>query len=211
MKALRKKAKGFEGVGLDDIPEPVPKPNEVKIKVHAAGICGTDLHIVKDEYPANYPVVLGHEYSGTIVELGSEVKGFKPGDRVISLTAVVTCGHCRFCYEGLLMLCPERKSIGSGVDGAMAEYLVVPSHLVYKIPDSVSMGRSGAFRALRVHRPERHRESHGESRGYRPSLGDRAPSVLLLSRSSRRRARKWSSRVLRSTKSASSSPLPWER
>ena len=139
MKALLKKGKGFENVGLDDIPEPVPKPNEVKIKVHAAGICGTDLHIVKDEYPANYPVVLGHEYSGIVSEVGSQVRGFKPGDRVISLTAVVTCGHCRFCYEGLLMLCPERKSIGSGVNGAMAEFLVVPDHLVFKIPDSVSL------------------------------------------------------------------------
>jgi len=73
------------------------------------------------------------------VELGSRVTAFKPGDRVVSLTAVVTCGRCRFCYSGLLMLCPERKSIGSGVNGAMAEYLVVPSHLVYKIPECVSM------------------------------------------------------------------------
>ncbi len=139
MKALLKKSKGVEGVALEDIPEPVPKPDEVKIRVHAAGICGTDLHIVKDEYPADYPVVMGHEYSGTVAEVGSRVTGFKPGDRVVSLTAVVTCGRCRFCYSGLLMLCPERKSIGSGVNGAMAEYLAVPSHLVYKVPEGVSM------------------------------------------------------------------------
>lgn len=139
MKALLKKTRGFDGVVLEDIPEPSPKPTEVKIKVHAAGICGTDLHIVNDEYPANCPVVMGHEYSGVVVEAGRDVQGFKPGDRVVSLTAVVTCGRCRFCYSGLLMLCPDRQSIGSGVDGAFAEYLCVPAHLVYKIPDRVSM------------------------------------------------------------------------
>ena len=139
MKALMKIGKGPGSVELREIPEPTPMANEIKVKIHAAGICGTDLHIVKDEYPANYPVVMGHEYSGTVVEAGSDVKDFKKGDRVVSLTAVVTCGHCRFCHSGLLMLCPERKSIGSGVNGAFAQYMVVPAHLAFKIPENVSM------------------------------------------------------------------------
>ncbi|MFA6508185.1 MAG: zinc-binding dehydrogenase [Treponemataceae bacterium] len=139
MKALMKIGKGPGSVELRDIPEPTPKANEIKVKIHAAGICGTDLHIVKDEYAADYPVVMGHEYSGTVEEVGAAVKDFKKGDRVVSLTAAVTCGHCRYCYSGLLMLCPERKSIGSGVNGAFAEYMVVPAHLAFKIPDSISM------------------------------------------------------------------------
>ena len=63
--------------------------HELKVKIHAAGICGTDMHIIHDEYSCNYPVVLGHEYSGTIVEMGSKVTGFQLGDRVVSLTAAV--------------------------------------------------------------------------------------------------------------------------
>jgi len=148
MKALLKESKGPEGVVLRNIKEPEPLKNELKIKVHAAGICGTDIHIMRDEYPCNAPVILGHEYSGIVEEVGSEVQGFKKGDRVISLTAVVTCGNCKFCHEGLLMLCDERLSIGSGVNGAMAEYLVVPAHLAFKIPDEVSLDEAALCEPL---------------------------------------------------------------
>jgi L-iditol 2-dehydrogenase len=139
MKALVKKGLGVENVQLVDLPEPEIKDNEIKIKVHASGICGTDLHIIADEYPANYPVVMGHEYSGTVTEIGHSVEGFSIGDRVVSLTAVETCGKCYYCYKGHLMLCEKRKSIGSGVNGAFAEYLKVPAHLAFKIPENVSM------------------------------------------------------------------------
>jgi len=130
--------RGAGNVKLCNLPEPTPKAGELKIKVSYAGICATDMHIINDEYSANYPVVMGHEYSGTVVETGSEVRGFALGDRVVSLTAVVTCGKCEYCRKGLLMLCPERKSIGSGVNGSFAEYLVVPADLAFKIPDNVS-------------------------------------------------------------------------
>jgi L-iditol 2-dehydrogenase len=148
MKALLKESRGTGDIVLKDIKEPEPRKNELKIKVHAAGICGTDIHIMRDEYPCNAPVVLGHEYSGIVEEVGSEVQGFKKGDRVISLTAVVTCGNCKFCYEGLLMLCDNRLSIGSGVNGAMAEYLVVPAHLAFKIPDEISLDEAALSEPL---------------------------------------------------------------
>lgn len=139
MKALLKKTVGLEGVVLEDIKEPYTGENEIKVKVHAAGICGTDLHIIHDEYPCNTPVVMGHEYSGTVVEVGENVDFFQVDDRVVSLTAVETCGSCRYCSQGLLMLCDQRKSIGSGVHGAFAEYIVIPAKSAYKIPESVSL------------------------------------------------------------------------
>lgn len=139
MKALQKLGLGLTGVGLRHVEEPFPKKGEIKVKVHAAGICGTDIHIVRDEYASNFPVIMGHEYSGIVTEVGDGVSDFMPGDRVVSLTASVTCGHCKYCYEGLLMLCEERQSIGSGVNGAFAEYLVISAHLAFKIPDSVSL------------------------------------------------------------------------
>jgi len=148
MKGLLKKAIGREGMVLEEVPEPIPAKGEIKIKVHAAGICGTDIHILKDEYPAKFPVIMGHEYSGIVQEVGEGVTAFKPGDRVVSLTAVSTCGNCKYCHEGLLMLCNERLSIGSGVNGAFAEYLTVPANLAFKIPDGVSLDEAATCEPL---------------------------------------------------------------
>ena len=148
MQALVKFATGIEGVELREIPDKITLAGQLKIRVHATGICGTDLHIVRDEYPCNMPIVMGHEFSGTVIEVGSAVQNFKPGDAVVALTAVVTCGKCRYCNEGLLMLCDERLSIGSGVDGAFAENLVVPAHLAFKIPSGVSMDEAALCEPL---------------------------------------------------------------
>ncbi|GIN88020.1 sorbitol dehydrogenase [Heyndrickxia sporothermodurans] len=124
---------------MENVSEPSIGVNEIKIKVHGAGICGTDIHIIQDEYPYDAPVIMGHEYSGIVVEAGIGVEDFLPRDRVVSLTAISTCGTCSYCRQGLLMLCNERKSIGSGVNGAFAEYIVVPAAAAYKIPARVSM------------------------------------------------------------------------
>lgn len=139
MKALMKLRPGRDGMGLKDIPIPEPKDDEVVIEVAYAGICGTDIHIRSDEYEADAPVVMGHEFSGHVHKLGKNVTNYKVGDAVVSLTAVVTCGHCRYCQEGTPMLCSERKSIGSGVNGAFAQYMVVPARTLYPIPDGVSL------------------------------------------------------------------------
>ncbi|MEW9674091.1 zinc-binding dehydrogenase [Ammoniphilus sp. 3BR4] len=148
MKALLKTDRGLNGVQLLDIEEPLVGNKDIKIKIHAAGICGTDMHIIHDEYPCNYPIVMGHEYSGIVEEVGSEVTDFEIGDRVVSLTAVVTCGECHYCRSGLLMLCRERLSIGSGVHGAFAEYMVVPSKSAFKIPSNVSMDEAALCEPL---------------------------------------------------------------
>ncbi|MEW6228748.1 MAG: zinc-binding dehydrogenase [Bacillota bacterium] len=137
MKGLVKYARGVGNMELRDIPEPSPGPREVKIRVKAAGICGTDIHIYYDEYPNVPPLVVGHELSGTVVETGAGAKRFSVGDRVTSETFASTCGVCRFCREGNRNLCPERKSIGSHLDGAFAEYVVIAEDHVRALPEHV--------------------------------------------------------------------------
>ncbi len=133
MKALVKCHPGRNGLKVKDMPEPITKEGELKVKVIAAGICGTDIHIMLDEYPYNSPVILGHEYVGEVVEVGKGVRGFNLGDKVVSLTAAKTCGHCLYCRNDLLMLCEERLSIGSGLHGAFAEYMTIPARLAFLV------------------------------------------------------------------------------
>ena len=85
MKGLVKYDRGVSSVEIREVPEPKVIPGHVIIEVAACGICGTDLHILADEYPYKPPVVLGHEFSGTIAEVGPEVSRFRPGDRVVSI------------------------------------------------------------------------------------------------------------------------------
>ena len=138
MKALRKLSDGEGNVELCDIQRPVPKDGEVLIRVEACGICGTDIKILHGSTWSNPPVTLGHEYSGTIEEIGKDVKGLSVGDRVVSETAQVVCGSCYFCKTGRELMCDKRLSIGYGVDGAMAEYIAVRQEIVHKIPSTLS-------------------------------------------------------------------------
>lgn len=137
MKAIVKYALGREGMGLMDIPEPVPQEGELKVKVLLAGICGGDIHSMLDERVTDMPVTLGHEYVGQVVETCGDVGEFKTGDYVVTLPACYSCGECSFCKAGLVTLCPERKSIGTHRNGAMAEYVVVPAKYSFKVPDEV--------------------------------------------------------------------------
>lgn len=119
-----------------EVPEPHCGDTEVKIRVIFAGICGTDIHGISSLQP---PVVLGHEFSGVVVAVGKDVQKFHVGDFVTSETTVYRCGRCPYCAEGLFNLCPERKGIGSSVNGAFAEYIVVPEFAVHKLPDFLSL------------------------------------------------------------------------
>ena len=145
MKALMKVAEGVGHLEICDIAEPIPSPTEVKIKVDSAGICGTDLHIYQDEFKVRPPVVLGHEISGSIVEVGEAVpEKFKIGLRVTTETYYQTCGTCMYCRQGHRNLCLNRLSIGSGVNGGFTQYLVVPATNVHPLPDNVDF-ESGAL------------------------------------------------------------------
>ncbi|MFB0545942.1 MAG: zinc-binding dehydrogenase [Anaerolineae bacterium] len=119
---------------------PVPKPmsNEVLIEVKAAGICGTDIHIKHDQFPYWPPVIMGHEFSGVVVEVGSEVTGFQVGDRVVGEPHTRACGKCELCRTGNIQLCAHKRSPGWGINGAFARYLTMPEHLLHRIPDSMS-------------------------------------------------------------------------
>jgi L-iditol 2-dehydrogenase len=138
VKAVVKTAPGVGNVEVRDIPEPVVGTGQVKIAVRAAGICGTDLHILHDEFKSFPPVVLGHEVSGQVAEVGDGVERVRPGDRVTTETYFSTCGVCRFCRAGRINLCPQRRSIGSAVNGGFTSYLIVPERNVHLLPENVS-------------------------------------------------------------------------
>ncbi|HET7625984.1 MAG TPA: L-threonine 3-dehydrogenase [Verrucomicrobiae bacterium] len=128
MKALVK-SKSERGLWLEDVPEPKAGMNDVLIRVNRTGICGTDLHIYKwDEWAKKtipVPMVVGHEFVGEIVEVGSNVKDFFPG-QIVSGEGHVVCGHCRNCLAGRRHLCADTKGVGVNRPGAFAEYLSLP-------------------------------------------------------------------------------------
>lgn len=138
MLGLFKTAKGVDNMELRAAPVPVPGPEEVLLEVKACGICGTDIHIKHDQFPYWPPVIMGHEFSGQIVEVGSQVTGFKVGDRVVGEPHTRACGKCWLCRTGNMQICAQKRSPGWGIHGAFARYLVMPDKLLHAIPDSMS-------------------------------------------------------------------------
>jgi len=128
------------GLRLDEVPVPRPGPDEILIQVHTTGICGTDLHIYEwDEWAqATIPVPLtvGHEFSGYIAGVGSNVSGFVEGE-LVSAEGHVVCGHCRNCLAGRRHLCRQPQGIGVSIPGAFADYLVVPKGNVWRHIESL--------------------------------------------------------------------------
>ena len=139
MKALVKYAKGVGNVEVRDVPKPaIQHDNDVLIKVRAAGICGTDVHVWQDKFQSWPPVILGHEFSGEVVETGAGCTRFKIGDRVVVEPQKHACGVCTYCRSGRMHLCPEKWTLGWRIDGCMAEYVVAPEMFMHRIPDGLS-------------------------------------------------------------------------
>lgn len=140
MKALVKSQR-TPGIWMEQVDPPAVGPNDVLIRMRKTAICGTDIHIYNWDSWAQrtipVPMQVGHEYCGEIVELGTEVAGFRVGDRV-SGEGHITCGHCRNCRAGRRHLC--RNTIGVGVNrpGCFAEHMVLPASNVFRLPEAIS-------------------------------------------------------------------------
>jgi len=138
MQALVKTKEGPGFIELQDYDMPKPGENEVLIQVKAAGICGSDIKMYRGNHKVCAPVIMGHEFSGQVVETGSSVTDYKSGDRVVSEVHNLFCGKCRFCRGGNIQLCPEKRAAGWGVNGSFAEYIKMPAFLLHRIPDNLS-------------------------------------------------------------------------
>ena len=140
MKALSK-LHPEKGIWMTEADVPEVGHNDLLIKIRKTAICGTDMHIYNwDEWSQNtipVPMIVGHEYVGTVVDMGQEVRGFSVGDRV-SGEGHITCGHCRNCRAGRRHLCRNTSGVGVNRQGAFAEYLVIPAFNAFKIPDNIS-------------------------------------------------------------------------
>jgi len=153
---------------IDTVEVPVPKADEVLIKVHRTGICGTDLHIVSGNFPApNLPLTLGHEFSGTIVQLGGQGTSLNIGDKVV-VDINIACDRCTFCRLGSKLFCASVRQLGVHDAGALAEYVVAPIQNVYVLPDSISLDAAAYVEPLAC-------AIHGQDR-----IGIRAGETVLI-------------------------------
>ena len=147
MKALVKRHDA-PGLWLEDVPEPSIGINDVLIKVDRTGICGTDVHIHNWDAWARktvpVPLVVGHEFVGEIVEVGSNVSDFQPG-AVVSGEGHVVCGRCRNCMAGRRHLCKDTKGIGVNRPGAFAEYISLPMANVWHHADNIDRDLASIF------------------------------------------------------------------
>lgn len=138
-----------------DMPKPGITPHEVLVKVEACGICGSDVHGMDGSSGRRQPpIIMGHEASGTIVATGDGVTGWHIGDRV-TFDSTIYCGECYFCRKGQVNLCDNRRVLGVSCDdyrqhGAFAEYVAVPQHILYKLPDNLSFAHAAMVEAVSI-------------------------------------------------------------
>lgn len=143
MKAMVVRAPGGTDVlKMETIADPAPGPKDVVIKIDACGVCFHDI-VTRNgtlKYGVQMPVILGHEISGTVVDAGRDVRGFKTGDKVATVQRYHICGACRHCRMGKETLCPDRKFTGdAGMVGGYAEYIAIEDDNVSLVPDGVAL------------------------------------------------------------------------
>ena len=133
---------------IRDVPKPSPGEGEVLLKVDSCGICGTDMEFYEaGSYNPDW--ILGHECSGVVEEVGSNVDGWAPGDRV-TINDLFSCGQCKYCLRGLESLCASFANLGIHWPGAFAEYTKAPARSLFKLPDSISMEAGALIPTLAV-------------------------------------------------------------
>ncbi len=145
MREQQMRALVYEGpsmMNIRSVPVPAPSDNEVLLKVEKVGICGSELsgYLGKNSLRLP-PLIMGHEFSGTVVELGKQVTDLKIGDRVTA-NPLISCRECSDCLSGSAQLCAHRKLLGAHRSGAFAEYVTVPAKYIYPIPESMSFDQA---------------------------------------------------------------------
>ncbi|MBM4349121.1 MAG: zinc-binding dehydrogenase [Deltaproteobacteria bacterium] len=150
MKAVVKYGKGKGLVEIREVPEPKMKEDEVLIEVKAVSVCGSDLHIYHDAHPYWPPVILGHEFSGVIIDVGKEVGGWKVGDRVVTETRTGACGVCYTCQSGFPQACEQKRAYGIGTNGAYAKYVAGPARLLHRLPDTISFEAGAVIEPIAI-------------------------------------------------------------
>jgi L-iditol 2-dehydrogenase len=145
----------YKHLEIAELPEPTPGPGEVLVRVAACGICGSDVHGYDGSSGRRIPpIVMGHEAAGRIAAVGPDVKGFAEGDRV-TFDSTIYCGACGPCRRGEVNLCDYRQVLGVSCSdyrraGAFAEYIAVPSRIVYRLPDNLSFAEAAMLEAVAV-------------------------------------------------------------
>jgi len=138
-----------------DVPEPQLGPEDVLVRVKACGICGSDVHGMDGSTGRRIPpVIMGHEAAGVIAEIGANVTSWQKGDR-ITFDSTIYCGECYFCRRGLINLCDNRRVLGVSCDeyrqdGAFAEYVAVPQHILYRLPEGLSFEQAAMVEAVSI-------------------------------------------------------------
>lgn len=152
MKAVVKYDNVAGATEVREVPVPAIGPDDVLVETAYIGICGSDphMHHNKVSYKVNVPLILGHEFAGVVAEVGANVKGWKVGDRVTSETHADFCGKCVMCRTNNYHVCRERKGYGFQIDGAFARYVRVPSRILHRVPDNVSLKEASLTEPLCV-------------------------------------------------------------
>ncbi|MCM0759855.1 MULTISPECIES: zinc-binding dehydrogenase [Sporomusa] len=152
------------------VPIPEITPDQVLVQIKASGICGTDHSLyhwneaIANSYKLQFPSIFGHEFSGVIAEVGSQVTGMAVGERV-TVNPILYCGQCSYCAEGIINICDNRPFLGTDYDGGFAQYVAVRAQNIIKLPDSVSF-KAGALMeplCVAIHAVERVKPAFGET------------------------------------------------
>ncbi len=145
----------YRQLELQDVPQPIPAPDEVLIQVRACGICGSDVHGYDGSTGRRIPpLVMGHEAAGVIAALGSAVTDFSVGERV-TFDSTISCGNCHFCRRGQVNLCDARQVLGVSCGdyrraGAFAEFVAVPARVLYRLPEGLAFEKAAMIEAISV-------------------------------------------------------------
>lgn len=136
-----------ETVVVEQVADPTCGPDEVVVQVAVTGLCGTDLHIYRNEYMSDFPLIPGHEFGGSVIEVGKGVTDLQRGDRV-AVDPNLYCGHCYFCRNQQANHCLNWQGVGITRQGSFAEYVAVPARACYRLPDNLTDAQAASIEPL---------------------------------------------------------------